>query len=122
MDTASVSAESLATPAACSQRFVHVPASVLQMLRGFQRLRLPPSVHRTIRQLGRGQTDDKRNNVCGFFVLADAGAVLFFKDHKAACRWSNDKNLVNTETAPSLTFVDSGNAHVSLLLPTYDHS
>ena len=68
-----------------------------------------------LRQLGRGQMGDGGNDISGFFVLADGGAAVIFPDPKVASRWANNKNQVNIQIAPSLTYVDSGNTQVTLL-------
>jgi len=97
------------------QRFLQVPTSVLKTLSGFEQINIQHSEHKNMRQLGRQQVDDKGNDISGFFVLADAGARVLFKEPSNACRWANNRKQVNTEVAPSLTYIDSGNAHVSLL-------
>ena len=97
---------------------VKVNASVLLTLPGLERLGHTLFDGKTLRQLERGQEDDEGNDVSGFFVVADGGAAVIFHDPNAACRWANNKNQVNIETAPSLTYVDSGNPNVSLLLIT----
>ena len=98
-----------------SQRFVKIPASVLKTLPGLDRLDMQLFKDKTIRQIGCGHFDDKGTDISGFFVVADGGAALLFKDVANARRWANDKNKVNIEIAPSLTYIHSGNSHVSLL-------
>ena len=97
-----------------SQRMVKVSACVLQTLPGLERL--PDTIFegKTMRQLARGYVDDEGNDVSGKFVVADGGAAVIFHDPNAASRWANNKNQVNIEIAPSLTYVDSGNPNVSL--------
>jgi len=96
-----------------SQRMVKVNASVLQTLPGLERLEATLFEGKTMRQLGRGQEDDKGNDISGFFVVADGGAAMIFHDPNHASRWANNKNQVNIEIGPSLTYVDSGNSQVS---------
>ena len=91
------------------------PASILASLPGIGDIDHTPLTGKTIRQLRRGQQDDDGNDVGGYFVLADAAAALLFDDPKAACRWANNTNQVNTDIAPSLTYIESGNPYVSLL-------
>ena len=62
-----------------------------------------------MRQMGRGQVDDEGNDISGFFVVADGGAAMIFHDPNHASRWVNNKNQVNIEIAPSLTYVISDN-------------
>jgi len=97
-----------------NQRMVKVSACVLQTLPGLERL--PDTIFegKTMRQLARGYVDDEGNDVSGKFVVADGGAAVIFHDPNAASRWANNKNQVNIEIAPSLTYVDSGNPNVSL--------
>jgi len=98
-----------------SQRMVKVSACVLQTLPGLERLGHSLFEGKSMRQLGRGQVDDEGNDISGFFVVADGGAAVIFHDPNVASRWANNKNQVNIEIAPSLTYVDSGNPNVSLL-------
>jgi len=98
-----------------NQRMVKVDACVLQTLPGLERLGLSLFEGKTLRQLGRGQQDDEGNDVSGFFVVADGGAAVIFTEKKNAIKWANNKNQVNIEIAPSLTYVDSGHSSVSLL-------
>jgi len=98
-----------------SQRMVKVNASVMQALPGLERLGDSLFEGKTLRQLGRGQEDDDGNDISGFFVVADGGAAVIFHDAANASRWANNSKQVNCEFAPSLTYVDSGNPHVSLL-------
>jgi len=92
-----------------SQRMLKVDACMLQTLPGLERLGLSLFEGKTMRQLGRGQQDDEGNDVSGFFVVADGGAAVIFHDPNAASRWANNKNQVNIEIAPSLTYVASDN-------------
>ena len=99
-----------------SQRMVKVNACMLQTLPGLERLGLSLFEGKTMRQLGRGQEDDEGNDISGFFVVADGGAAVIFHDPNVASRWANNKNQVNIQIAPSLTYVDSGNSQVTLLV------
>ena len=90
------------------------PASILASLPGIGDIEPAKLIGKTIRQLGRGQQDDDGNDVGGFFVVSDGGALLF-DDPKHACRWANNLNQVNIEIAPSLTYVESGNTQVTFL-------
>ena len=98
-----------------SQRMVKVNACVLQTLPGLERLGLSLFEGKTMRQLGRGQEDDEGNDVSGYFVLADGGAAVIFKSAKDARQWANNKNQVNIEIAPSLTYIDSDNVSLQKL-------
>ena len=89
------------------------PASILASLPGIGDIEPAKLIGKTIRQLGRGQQDDDGNDVGGFFVVSDGGALLF-DEPKHACRWANDLKQVNEKIAPSLTYVESGHSHVSL--------
>jgi len=64
------------------------------------------------RQLSLVQTDHGNRDLSGYFVVSDAGAVLLFDDKCVARRWANNKNQINIENAPSLTYIDSGNEQV----------
>ena len=98
-----------------SQRMVKVNASVLQTLPGLERLEATLFEGKTMRQLGRGQEDDKGNDISGFFVVADGGAAVIFNTAKDGRQWANNQNQVNIEIAPSLTYIDSDNTQVTLL-------
>ena len=98
-----------------SQRMVKVNASVLQTLPGLERLEATLFEGKTMRQLARGYVDDEGNDVSGFFVVADGGAAVIFTEKNNAIKWANNKNQVNIEIAPSLTYIDSGNTQVDLL-------
>jgi len=106
-------------PAGCtaitdSHGMIRVPASTLQTLPGFGDLDPKLFEGKTMRQMGRGQVDDEGNDVSGYFVVSDAGAVVLFNNTKDARRWANNETQVNIEMAPSLTYVESGNSNVSL--------
>lgn len=64
---------------------------------------------KTIRQFGRGQTDEDDNNVSGFVAVSDVGVAVLFSEVGTARKWANNPNQVNVERAPSLTYVASGN-------------
>jgi len=70
---------------------------------------------KTVRQFGRGQTDDDDNDVSGFVAVSDVGAATLFNDIGTARTWANNPKHVNVETAPSLTYVTSGKSMVTLL-------
>jgi len=99
-----------------SQRMVKVNACVLQTLPGLENLGRSLFDGKTMRQLGRGQEDNEGNDISGFFVVADGGAAVIFHEKNNAIKWANNKNQVNIEIAPSLTYVDSGHSSVSLLV------
>jgi len=114
----------LEAPAACtaivdSRGMIRIPASTLQTLPGFGDLDAKLFEGKTMRQMGRGQVDDEGNDISGYFVVADGGAAVIFHDPNVASRWANNKNQVNIEIAPSLTYVDSGNSQVTLLILGY---
>ena len=91
------------------------PASILASLPGIGDIEHTQLNGKTIRQIGRGQQDDDGNDVGGYFVVSDAGAALLFKTDKDGRQWASNTNQVNTDIAPSLTCVASGNPNVSLL-------
>ena len=90
------------------------PASILAALPGFGGIDCAQLNGKSMRQLGRGQQDGKGRDVGGFFVVSDAGTLLFTSD-KDGRQWANNPNQVNHEIAPSLTEVESGHSSVSLL-------
>ena len=90
------------------------PASILASLPGIGDIDPTQLNGKTIRQLRRGQQDDDGNDVGGFFVVGDVGAVLYDEPNHAR-RWAMNTNQVNHEIAPSLTYIPSGNSYVSLL-------
>ena len=90
------------------------PASILASLPGIGGIDPTQLNGKTIRQIGRGKEDDEGNDVGGFFVVSDAGTLLFTSD-KDGRQWANNPNQVNHEIAPSLTEVESGHSSVSLL-------
>ena len=67
---------------------------------------------KTIRQLGQGQTDDDGNDVSGFVAVSDVGAAVLFADTGSARKFARK---VDDETAPSLTYITSGNSKVTTL-------
>jgi len=90
------------------------PASILAALPGFGGLDPALLTGKTIRQID-AQTIASGVSVGGFFVVADAAAALLFDDPGTARVWANNLKQVNTEIAPSLTYVASGHSSVSLL-------
>ena len=90
------------------------PGSILASLPGLGSIDCAQLTGRTIRQLGPDQKDVNGTDVSGFFVVPDAGAVLF-DDPNHARRWANNTNQVNPEIAPSLTYIPSGNNQVTFL-------
>ena len=91
------------------------PASILAALPGIGDIDPTQLNGKSMRQLRRGQQDDDGNNVGWFFVVSDAFAALVFDDPNHARRWANNTNQVNSDIAPSLTYVASGNTQVTLL-------
>ena len=92
----------------------HVPATQLgDSLSGFDVHSIATLEGKTLRQLGRYQQDDVGNDVSGYIVAADAGAVWLFDIPAHACRWANNTNQVNTTITPSLKYITSGNSKVS---------
>jgi len=111
----------LEAPAACtaivdSRGMIRIPASTLQTLPGFGDLDAKLFEGKTMRQMGRGQVDDEGNDISGYFVVADGGAAVLFHDPNAASRWANNKNQVNVEIAPSLTYVASDNVSFRIFI------
>jgi len=96
-------------------RFEKIAASVLKTISGCTELSDDFFAGKYVRRVVQGQVDDEGKDISGFFVVSDTGAVLLFNDAANARRWANDKNKVNIENAPSLTYVDSGNPQVRLL-------
>jgi len=47
--------------------------------------------------------------------VSDVGAAILFSEDGTARTWANNPKQVNVETAPSLTYVASGNSKVALL-------
>ena len=90
------------------------PASILASLPGLGSIDCAQLTGKTIRQLGPDQKNVKGTDVSGFIVVGDVGAALLFDDPNHARRWANNTNQVNSDIAPSLTFVASGNPNVSL--------
>jgi hypothetical protein len=66
-----------------------------------------------IRQLVKGEVDLEGNDISGFFVLSDGGAVLLYKNYTTANIWANDLERVNKEIAPSLTYIQNTQISVS---------
>ena len=109
----------IARPAPCavvgSQRFVKHPAALLATLPGLGHVNDKISVDKKLRQMERGEVDLDGNDITGHWVVADAGGAMLFDEMANARRWANNKNMVNFELAPSLTYIDSGYPNVSLL-------
>ena len=108
----------IARPAPCavvgSQRFVKHPAALLGTLPGMNYIKEKISVDKNLRQMERGQVDPDGNDITGYTVLADALGAVVYDEMKHAYRWANNKNKVNIEIAPSLTYIESESHHVSL--------
>ena len=84
-----------------SKRITSTPAIVMKTMPGFN-------------VFGDAIFDGKKlRETEGLMSVADMGNVYLFDDPKVASRWSNNKNQVNTDIAPSLIYVDSGNPAVS---------
>ena len=79
------------------------PASILKTLPGLHDLEESHLQGKRIRQLDSGK-----------FVLSDVAAAVLFENPKNASQWANyDKHR---SIAPSLTYIESGNINVSLLI------
>ena len=109
----------IARPAPCtvvgSERFVKHHAALLGTLPGLEHVKDKISVDKKLRQMARGMVDEDGNDITGYWVVADAGGAMLFDEMANARRWANNKNMVNIELAPSLTYIDSGYPNVSLL-------
>jgi len=86
---------------------VYRHASVIGTLAGLQRLNCRLLGNKFVRQLGPGQVDAKGNDIGGFFVVSDLGAALLFSTKPNAMRWSQNANIVNPHTAPSIKYCTS---------------
>lgn len=107
-----------------SQRFLKMPASMLKNLSGFEDVKSRRGSDKYedlsrkdlfLRQMGPGQVDADGGDISGFFVLADVAAILIFNDNANASRWTKNCNQVNSDIAPSLKFINSGNPKVTLM-------
>jgi len=121
-DTTSMSSPgplAIARPAPCTAvaggRFLKHPAALLGTLPGLEHVKEQISADKTLRQMARGQVDEDGNDITGYTVLADALGAVVFDEITHALRWANNKNKVNIEIAPSLTYIESGYPNVSLL-------
>ena len=86
---------------------------MLQMMPGLDKLDKKLFDGKMLRQLGRGQLDVHGKDISFYFVVSDAGAAVIYNSAKDGRQWANNKNQVNIEIAPSLTYVDSGHNNVS---------
>ena len=91
------------------------PASILASLPGLGSIDCAQLTGKTIRRLGPDQKHENGTDVSGFFVVSDAVAALVYDEPNHARRWAMNTNQVNPKIAPSLTYIPSGNACVSLL-------
>jgi len=109
----------IARPAPCTVvaggRFVKHPAALLGTMPGLEHIKEQISTDKKLRQMARGQVDEDCNDITGYWVVADVGGAMLFDEMANARRWANNKNMVNFELAPSLTYIDSGYPNVSLL-------
>jgi len=69
-----------------------------------------------IRRLSDTAICENNKSMKGFFILSDVTAALYFTDQKAAYGHAKNRNMVNCDIAPSLTYTnaytDNGNSHV----------
>ena len=98
-----------------SQRMNHMPAIVLKTMGLFDIFADTLFDGKQVRQMAEGQKDENGTNVSRYICVSDAGKVLLFEEASNARKWSKNKNQVNIEIAPSLTFVASGQPRVSFL-------
>jgi len=103
------------TEMADGQGMIRMPASILKGLPGCEHY--PDSLYdgKYVRVMAAGQKDAIGNDIGGRFVVSDVAAVLIFKTAKDGRQWANNTNLINVDIAPSLTYIESGNANVSLI-------
>ena len=101
-----------------SRGMIRIPASTLQTLPGFGDLDAKLFEGKTMRQMGRGRVDEDGNNVSGYFVVSDAGALVLFEDYQNARRWASNICQVNIRIAPSLTYVDSEGGKLAVVHPS----
>jgi len=64
---------------------------------------------KSVCQVAKGQLDKNGNDISEYIVLADVAFVLIFNEKSHARRWANNKNQVNINIAPSLTYIESDN-------------
>ena len=91
------------------------PASILASLPGLGSIDCAQLTGKRLRQLGPDQKNVKGTDMSGFIVVGDVGVALLFDDPNHARRWANNTNQVNSDIAPSLTYVASGNTQVTFL-------
>ena len=85
----------------------YVSVSVLKEIDGLHDVDTTRMQLKTVRQYGPNQRDKTGRDISGNFVLNDVAAALLFENPKNAARWIRDTHHVNTEFAPSLTWMDS---------------
>jgi len=96
-------------------RFIKHKSSVLKSMNGFQHINDGFVEGKYLRQLVKGEVDPAGTDISGFFVLADGGAAFLYKDVCGAQHWANNPKYVNKESAPNLTYIESGNPNMSLV-------
>jgi len=94
-------------PVLVDVRFVTRPASLLGTINGLDKIHKKIFLGKSIRQMARGQVDKNGKDVSDYIVVADAGNVVIFDDRANSRRWTKNKNQVNIEIAPSLTYTKS---------------
>ena len=94
-------------------RFERHESSVLKLMSLFKDINDKFFEGKKLRQLVKGEVDLEGNDISGFFVLSDGGAVLLYKNYATASIWANDLQRVNKEIAPSLTYIQNSQISVS---------
>jgi len=83
-------------------RFIKHKSSVLKLMKGFQHDNDRFVEDKYLRQLVKGEVNPAGTDISGFFVFADGGAALLYKDVPGTQHWTNIPKYVNKEIAPNL--------------------
>jgi len=73
-------------------RFIKHKSSVLKLMNDFQHVNDILVEGKYLRQLVKGEVDPADTDISDFFVFADGGATLLYKDACGAQYWANNPN------------------------------
>jgi len=93
----------------------HVSVAVIQEIAGTSDADITRMKGKTMRQYGPHQRDNAGRDVSGKIIMNDVAEAFLFQDQKRAARWIRNALHVHIGVAPSLTWIDSGNANVGFL-------
>jgi len=97
------------------QSMKKVSAMLLRAVAGMEKLDASLLVGKFLRQMCKGQVDEKGNDVSGRFIAVDVIATVLFGGNLVAARQWLNTILSKVHVTASLAYVASGHASVSLI-------